>query len=609
MRQETQLYSVALTAANNGQILQVTGVSITSYSPACTSPVFAKNVTLAVNPTPSLTGASQLAAVCVGSSAQINLTGLVASSTSTVTYTINGGPVQTVTGVVATAGGAGSFNTIALTFANNGQVLQVTGITITSATPNCSQSFTQNVTLAVNVTPALSRQFLTPPPVCSGSTFSYAATSATTGATFTWSRAAVAGITPATSSGTGNVNEVLTNTTASPIIVTYKYITTANTCSNAPGESITVSVNPAPTIAPSITQAGTACAGSGGIINLTGLLPGTTSTIYYVINNVAQTPITGVVASGTGTATFTSANLTIANNGQILKIIGISNTVFTPACIKTVSALTLLSVNAVPTLTSAAQAAAICAGAPATINLTGLVASSLNNTINYTIAGVAQPAVTGVNADAAGNASFNTSILTPANNGQTLTITGITNATCSKVFSVNATLTVGSSNVWLGVNTNWFDVQNWCGGIPTIISNVIIPSGLVNYPILTTGVATVNDIAIQNAASVIVGTATLQVAGTITNTGTGILNASNGTIEFKATAAQNIAAGTFMNNAIKDLVITNTAGVTLGGAWMFIIVNLWCIKCETDNGWISYLEIYGYRNCMDWRYDRPYYNR
>ena len=56
----------------------------------------------------------------------------------------------------------------------------------------------------------------------------------------------------------------------------------------------------------------------------------------------------------------------------------------------------------------------------------------------------------------------------------------------------------------------------------------------------------------------------MQIKGGITNDG--IFDASNGTIEFNGDASQTIAAATFLNNAIKALVITNTAGVTIGGA-------------------------------------------
>ncbi|MGG9972194.1 beta strand repeat-containing protein [Ferruginibacter sp. SUN002] len=94
-----------------------------------------------------------------------------------------------------------------------------------------------------------------------------------------------------------------------------------------------------------------------------------------------------------------------------------------------------------PTLTAASQAAAtVCDGAGATINLTGLVANSTNNAIDYTIDGVAATQVTGIAADASGNASFTTRNLVYAtDNGKVLQITKITNSSCNTNFTVNLT--------------------------------------------------------------------------------------------------------------------------------------------------------------------------
>ncbi|MBL0357018.1 MAG: Ig-like domain-containing protein [Chitinophagaceae bacterium] len=551
--------TIALTAANNGQTLQITSVSTTNPAPACAQ-LITQNVTLSVNATPTLTGATLQAAVCPGSSAQINLAGLVANSTATITYTINAGAPQTATGVVANGSGAASFNTIPLVAGNNGQTLQVTGVMITSATPNCSQSFTRNVTLNVNPTPVLSST-LSPSAICSGSSFSYTASSTTPGATFGWTRAAVAGISQSASSGIANVNEVLTNTTAAPVNVTYVYTTTANSCSNAPGQNVVVTVNPTPTLA-TVSQAIAVCAGTGATINLTGMLPNTTSTISYSVNNLAQPNITGVVADASGNASFTSANLTALNNGQILKITGISVTSNSPTCVKTVSVITLLSVNPLPSLSTAAQAAAVCISGNATINLTGLIPNSTNNTISYSINAVAQPAVAGVNANASGNASFTTSLLTVVNNGQVLTVTGITNGTCSQSFTQNVTLAVSTANLWLGVNTNWFDVQNWCGGIPTSFTDVIIPGSLVNYPLLNSGIGSVRNITIQNTGLVTVSNAKLQIAGTISNSGS--FNVVAGTIELNGTAgAQSISGAAFVSRMLSGLIISNPSGVNV----------------------------------------------
>ena len=97
--------------------------------------------------------------------------------------------------------------------------------------------------VSFNPIPALSSS-LTPPAICSNTAFTYTPTSASSGATFTWTRAAVAGISnPAvTVPQTTNPDEVLINTTSNPVSVVYAYTITVNTCSNS--QNVTVVVNP-----------------------------------------------------------------------------------------------------------------------------------------------------------------------------------------------------------------------------------------------------------------------------------------------------------------------------------------------------------------------------
>lgn len=99
---------------------------------------------------PTLNGASQATTVCDGSSAIINLTGLIDNKTFTVDYKINGVAQTPVTGVTIGNGDQASFTTAALVAANNGQILQITGLTITTPATGCNATFTQNVTLSVN---------------------------------------------------------------------------------------------------------------------------------------------------------------------------------------------------------------------------------------------------------------------------------------------------------------------------------------------------------------------------------------------------------------------------------------------------------------------------
>ncbi len=136
---------------------------------------------------------------------------------------------------------------------------------------------------------------------------------------------------------------------------------------------------------------------------------------------------------------------------------------------------------------------------------------------------------------------------------------------CGPVYS--SVGTVGVHNLWTGlINTDWNVAGNWSDNqLPsTSCPDVYIPN-TTNKPILSGApVSTITNLHILAGATVTInGSGVLQVGGSITNAG--IFDVSLGKIEFNGSAAQNITAGTFMGNAIYDLVISNSAGVTLGG--------------------------------------------
>ncbi len=123
--------------------------------------------------------------------------------------------------------------------------------------------------------------------------------------------------------------------------------------------------------------------------------------------------------------------------------------------------------------------------------------------------------------------------------------------------SVAARLLVG--NNWVGTtDTDWFKPGNWTCGVPTIATDAIVIGGLTNYPVVNSATAGIQNLA-MNAGSTLTVNSTLQIAGAIANSGT--FTASSGTIEYKGSSLQTVAAGTF-NGAINTLVINNTAGVT-----------------------------------------------
>lgn len=140
---------------------------------------------------------------------------------------------------------------------------------------------------------------LTPAAICSQSTFNYIPTFAPATASFTWTRAAVAGISNAavTTPQSSNPNEVLINTTGSAINVVYSFVLTSNGCTNT--QLVTVSVKPKPTV--TITGNTSFCAGGSTTLNAGA---GYSS---YSWSTGASTQTVTVNASGTYTVTVSNA--------------------------------------------------------------------------------------------------------------------------------------------------------------------------------------------------------------------------------------------------------------------------------------------------------------
>lgn len=109
----------------------------------------ASNVaTVRVDQSPTLTGVSQLSAVCGGQNATILLTGLVPSSINKVYYHVGSGGALLADSVLETGGGNGSF-LFMTTNANNGQILFIDSIQ-----SSCTSIFSNSVTLNVNTSPS-----------------------------------------------------------------------------------------------------------------------------------------------------------------------------------------------------------------------------------------------------------------------------------------------------------------------------------------------------------------------------------------------------------------------------------------------------------------------
>ncbi|MEQ1747120.1 MAG: hypothetical protein ABMA02_16945, partial [Saprospiraceae bacterium] len=251
-----------------------------------------------------------------------------------------------------------------------------------------------------------------------------------------------------TVAGTGNFTvSGLANAGATTITVTNLE---SNGCSSSitSSNTINVFVIANPTLG-GASQAAPVCEGTGATINLTGLLPNSTSIINYTINGVAQTAIPGVVANGAGAASFTSAALTAANNGQTLQITQVINTDplnSPPSCPGAFAVNVTLSVH--PTLLASVVSispTAQCANGTVTVGLSGTAANLPTGAYTVTYSLSAPNTASGLTATmtvtVAGTGSFTVSGL--VNEGSTtITVTNLESNGCSYAITSTNTINV-----------------------------------------------------------------------------------------------------------------------------------------------------------------------
>ncbi|MEP2349941.1 MAG: T9SS type A sorting domain-containing protein, partial [Algoriphagus sp.] len=101
---------------------------------------------------------------------------------------------------------------------------------------------------------------------------------------------------------------------------------------------------------------------------------------------------------------------------------------------------------------------------------------------------------------------------------------------------------------WFGVtSTDWNDGTNWCGGIPSLTTDVIIPSGTPFSPVIGIAGGLSRNLTIQSGATLSISDAyLLQVTGNWNNSGT-FNPGANSTVDFNGATSGTISAGNFAN--------------------------------------------------------------
>ncbi len=415
-------------------------VSITSGgTPACTRPVTG-TVTITVLPLPTVSIAANTT-ICSGQQATVTFTG---TPNATVTYTVNGGPNQTI--VLSGSGTATITNTYTAT-----TVYTLVSVA-SSGAPSCSQPATGTITITVLPLPTVTIAANTT--ICPGQS---------TTVTFTGTPNAIV-----TYNINGGPNQTITLNAAGTATITNTYtvttvfnlvsIATTGTpgCTRPVSGTVTITVLPLPTV--SIAANATICSGQSATVTFTGT---PNATVTYNINGG---PNQTIVLNGSGTATITNT-YTVTT---VFNLISVASS-GTPSCSQPATGSITITVLPLPTVTISANQA-ICSGQQATVTFTG----TPNATVTYNINGGPNQTIV---LNASGTATItNTYTVTTVFNLVSVSTTGT--PSCSQPATGSITITVLPVPVVV-ISSN----QTICSGQQATVTFTGTPNATVTYTI------------------------------------------------------------------------------------------------------------------------------
>jgi hypothetical protein len=313
-----------------GTLTVTNGVCSTSYP-----------ISVTVNPIPDIDPATiPNQGVCNGMTvAATNPSGSVGGTTFSWT--------NDNTSIGLAASGTGSISSF--TGTNATAIPQVADITYTDTAAGCAGA-PATFTITVNPTPMLLTT--TVGSQCDATTFNYTASSATPGASFTWYRPTMTGLSnPLPGSGFTTISEVPVDTLSVPLVVPYTYTVTANGCNNPQTLFLTVepfSLLTSAIIAPDV------CSGAAFTYTVTATTdPFTTTTFTWTRDSTPG--ITKPAGSGTGNINDTLNNISDNAVNVIYTYYAKAYGCITPNHV-------FVNVNAIPKLSSTLTPPAICYG-------------------------------------------------------------------------------------------------------------------------------------------------------------------------------------------------------------------------------------------------------
>lgn len=383
----------------------------------------------------------------------------------------------------------------------------------------CGPVFSNIAVLTVNAATAINTQPQSQT-VCGGANVTFTVAASGSGLTYQWRKNG--GNISGANTASYTINNVVAGDAGNYDVIV------SGSCGNIISATAVLTVSAATAISTQ-PQSQTVCTGAN--VTFTVVASGAGVTYQWRKN--------GSNIGGANAASYTINNVVAGDAGNY-------DVVVSGSCGNVTSAAATLTINAGTAITSQPASQNVCAGSNVTFSVT-----ATGTSLTY------QWRKNGGNINGANAASFSINNVVATDAGS---YDVVLSGTCGNTTSATATLTVTQTGNWIGViSSNWNTAGNWCGGIPTSSADVIIPAGAPNMPNLSGGTGAARNITINTGATLTVGTGgTLDIYGNLVNNG--VFNAAAGTLGFRGSASQSIAAFT-----ATDVNMNGTGGVVLSG--------------------------------------------
>ena len=356
-----------------------TSALIAYYAYTLTSPDGCTNtqqVPVTVNPVTSLSSTLSPLPVCSNT--------IFSYSPSSSTAATSFSWIRAAVAGISNAAGSGTNNPNELLINTTTSAINVSYVYTLTPPSGCVN--TQTVIVSVSPAPFLSST-LSPPSICSGTSFTYTPTSSTNSITFSWSRAIVSSISNAVGSGVGNPVETLVNTVTSAVTVPYVYTLTANGCTNS--QVVNVVVNPAPNIA---NQNTTSCSNSSFSVTPTNVPTGT----QYTWSSPSLSPASSISGGSVQTTAQSSISQFLSNTTLNPATATYTVTPVANGCTGSIFTIAV-NVNIITTLSSSLTPAAICSNTVFSYTPTSNTTGTTFSWTRSVVANISNPATSGTN--------------------------------------------------------------------------------------------------------------------------------------------------------------------------------------------------------------------